>query len=338
MSISFIKNVYGDTIPPLTERDKYQSILNTIEAEGVSSQVYYLLKEKGMLGNTPSFFQEKLRKLYQQSLFLNLYIKNQQTRILENFEVNQIEVIPLKGTHFAEKYYRDLGARSTSDIDLLIKGKDLSEAIRIVKFLGFKMEEEQIKNHFHISLIKDIPGSSIPLTVELHWNLVWKRTANLNITSFWNDALPIGGNRYVKELSSFHTFYSVCLHGWRHNMDSPKYFLDIIQVAEILGDGLDLHELFTVAKLDQTLKRVVRTLSIVAYHFPNLNQFLSLPKKRRLMCYDAQPVVKDIRSNRVKKVLDFMDYQFFSFDTMIHSIREVLAWVGSGLLRRTPNK
>jgi len=338
LSISFVKNIYEETLLPLTEEGKYESILSVIEADGVSPQVYYLLKEKGMLGNTPLFFQEKLSKLYQESLFLNLYIKNQQTRILESFEENRIEVIPLKGTHFADKYYGNIGARSTSDIDLLVKIKDLSEASRIVKFLGFTIEQEQITDHFHISLSKNILGSSIPLTVELHWDLVCESTSNLNVADIWNDALPFGGNRYIKELTDFHTFYFVCLHGWRHNMDSSKYFLDIIKVAEVLGNKMDYQKLYALAKQHQTLKRIIRTLSIVAYHFPHLDFFIELPKKRTNMWWEAHPIVKDTQPNKLKKYLDFLDYQFLSFDTTKHSVMEVMNYMGSGLERKLRNK
>ncbi|WP_417898990.1 nucleotidyltransferase family protein [Bacillus haimaensis] len=330
MSISFIQKIYEGNNLPLPEQGNYENILSLLEKDGVSPQVYYLLKERGLLGDTPIFFQEGLRRLYQESLFLNLYIKNQQTRILECFEESRVEVIPLKGTLFAEKYYGDLGARATSDIDLLIKVQDLTEAVQIVKSLGFSMDHVQIKNHFHISLCKDIPGSSIPLTVELHWDLLWKRTANLNINDFWNHALVTGGYRYVKELSGFLTFYFICLHGWRHNMDSPKYFLDIIQVAEVLGSEMDYHELLTVAKKHQTLKRIIRTLSIVSFHFLNLDHFISLPKRRTAMWWDAHPVVKDTQPNKVKSYLDFIDYQFFSYDKVHHTVREVVNWIGYG--------
>ena len=338
MSISFVKNIYEETILPLTEEGKYESILSVIEAEGVSPQVYYLLKEKGMLENTPLFFQEKLSELYQERLFLNLYIKNQQTRILESFEENRVAIIPLKGTNFAEKYYGNIGARSTSDIDLLINIKDLSEAICIVKSLGFTKEQEQIKNHFHISLSKNILGSFIPLTVELHWDLVCRNTSNINVADFWNEALPFEGNRYVKELTGFHTFYFMCLHGWRHNMDSPKYFLDIIKVAEVLGNKMDYQKLYTIAKQHQTLKRIIRTLSIVAYHFPHLDFFMALPKKRTNMWWEAHPIVKDTQPNKLKKYLDFLDYQFFSFDTAKHSLMEFMNYMGSDLEKKARKK
>ncbi|MBM7618245.1 hypothetical protein JOC95_000087 [Bacillus tianshenii] len=330
MSISFIKKIYEGNNLPLPDQGNYENTLSVIEKDGVSPQVYYLLKERGFLGDTPIFFQEGLRQLYQESLFLNLYIKNQQTRILECFEESRIEVIPLKGTLFAEKYYGDLGARATSDIDLLIKVQDLTGAVQIVKSLGFCMEQKEISDHFHISLSKAVPGSSIPLTVELHWDLLWKKTSNIDIDGFWNHALPSEGNRYVKELSRFHTFYFICLHGWRHNMDSPKYFLDIIKVAEVLDNEMDYQELLTVAKKHQTMKRIIRTLSIVSFHFPNLDHFISLPKRRMFMWWDAHPVVKDTQPNKMKKYLDFIDYQFLSYDKTHHSVREVVNWMGYG--------
>ncbi len=42
----------------------------------------------------------------------------------------------------------------------------------------------------------------------------------------WNDSSTIEGYQHVRELSDLHTFYMICLHGWRHNLDSLKYFID----------------------------------------------------------------------------------------------------------------
>jgi hypothetical protein len=338
LSISFIKEIYEETNIPLPEQRNYEKTIRLIEEDGVAPQVYFLLKEKGMLGNTPPYFKERLSKLYQESLYLNLYIRSQQIRILECFEESHVEVIPLKGTLFAEKYFGDLGARPTSDIDLLIKVKDLPEAIRIVKSLGFCMEQEQIDDHFHISLNKNIPGSSVPLTVELHWELVWKRTANLRIDDFWNGALPSGQNRFRKELSGYHTFYLMCLHGWRHNMDSTKYFLDIIRMIEHLGDKLDYMELFADAKRHRTFKRMIRTLSIVYYHFPNLDTIEPLPFKKYAVWWETHPVLKNQHPKKVEKYIDFIDYQFLTYDTMTHTIREIVNWLCSGTKRKLIGK
>jgi hypothetical protein len=89
--------------------------------EGISPQVYFLLKEHGKLDETPDFFHNQLKENYKKVFFQNLFIKSQLELLLQDFENKGIDVIPLKGVYFAEKYFGNIGARRTSDIDLLIR-------------------------------------------------------------------------------------------------------------------------------------------------------------------------------------------------------------------------
>jgi len=88
----------------------------------------------------------------------------------------------------------------------------------------------------------------IPLTVEIHWHFVKETTANFQIESCWQEAVALPAYHYVKRLLDYHTFYMICLHGWRHNLDSPKYVIDLIQLIVTLGDRLCYERLLREAK------------------------------------------------------------------------------------------
>jgi hypothetical protein len=321
MSYDFISSLY--TSHHLAHHDDYyyNKIIQDIEHEGVESQVYYLLKKKGILEKTPIFFQAFLKEKYDKGLFMNLFIKNQTDMVLAKFEEQGIDVIPLKGVYFAEKYFGQIGARATSDIDLLVRFQDLSQAIETVKALGFKTEEEPIPGHFHCSFSKKLPHSAVPLVVEIHWGLVKEDTSEFDINDIWRQAKTVGENKYIRELSDLHCFYLICLHGWRHNLSSLKYFIDIMQMIHGLGSELDFCELFRLAESHQTLKRITRTLSIVYEEFPHLDQVVKLPLKRKSRNR------KQSNTKGLKEYIDFVDYQFFSYDTFKHSIHEICHWL-----------
>ncbi len=160
--------------------------------------------------------------------------------------------------------------------------------------------------------------SNIPLTVELHWHIVKENTANFQIEELWNDSTTIEGYEHIKELSDLHTFYLICLHGWRHNLDSWKYFIDIIQLIIHFGDKIDYNELQKMTARHQTKKRTFRTLSIVYEEYPQLNQILPLPYKT--------PTMKN-RKTTVNKYVDFIDYSFLSYDSPKHSLIEFYHWL-----------
>jgi hypothetical protein len=120
--------------------------------------------------------------------------------------------------------------------------------IHLVKSIGFSIEGEQLDDHFHCSFCKAIPGSPTLLVVGIHWNLVKESTAKFTIDDLWNQAIPLENHLHIKELSPNHTLYMICLHGWRHNLESLKYFLDIIQVIYKDPDILDFESIFKLAK------------------------------------------------------------------------------------------
>lgn len=321
MSLKLVNALYDTKLLLPDDEDFYHRALLDIEHDGIESQVYFLLKQQGKINQTPTFFQTQLKESYDQGLFQNLFIKNQTDLLLGKFEDLDIDVIALKGVYFAEKYFGHIGARATSDIDLLIRYQDLGKSIATVKSLGFTVEEEQVPGHFHCSFSKKLPHSPIPLVVEIHWSLVKESTSNFDINDFWKQSKAVGPFSHIKELSPQHTFYMICLHGWRHNLDSLKYFLDIIQVIIKHREELDYEQIFTLADCHQTLKRMIRTLSIVYQEFPYLNNVKRFPFKKNKNLW------KYHRVKGVRQYVDFIDYQFFSFDTTKHSLVELVNWI-----------
>ncbi|WP_318618561.1 nucleotidyltransferase family protein [Priestia megaterium] len=323
-----ITYLYDSNADLPSHADFYYEVIKEIELYFISPQVYSLLKEKGKLGNTPLFFQTRLKQKYQETLYQNLFIKNQTDHIVRKFEEEQIEVIPLKGVYFAEKYFGHIGARGTSDIDILVKRKDINKATEAVKSMNFEIEEEFIPSHFHSSFSKEIPGSAIPLTVEIHWDILKEKTANFNIQEFWDQAVSLEGFQFVKALSDYHTFYMICLHGWRHNLDSPKHFLDIIQMIDVVKDQISYRTLFKDAKRHQTYKRMVRTLSIVYSQYSMLDDIKELSSiENQYKFKDSMSSILAQEKKGIKKYFTFMDYQFLSYDSIWHSLSEMRSWL-----------
>lgn len=331
MSIDFIRRLYAAEMQFPNKDEYYTNVLENPDFSSISPQVYFLLKEQGRLEQLPSFFHDILKEKFQEALVQNIIIQKQQQDLLDKYETLGIDVIPLKGTRFAETYFGHIGARATSDIDLLIHKPDLEKAKAAVIESGFIIEEEKIPAHFHHSFSKNLPGSRFPLTVELHWNILREDTSSVDIDAFWRQADSAGGAQHIKELSNAHTFYMICLHGWRHNLQSLKYFLDMIQMIHVLHKDLDFTELLQRAADDKTLKRIIRTLSIVYREFPFLDHVKPFPHKRSNM-YWEYPEVHTLSKKTLKTYIDYFDYEFFSYDTIRHSMAEVLHWVKTDMI------
>ncbi|MEB4860660.1 nucleotidyltransferase family protein [Priestia megaterium] len=327
MFIEFIQSLYDQSRPFPENPDDYTSILEDIEYFHLSATVYSLLKQQGRIEQTPIYFQNQLQKEHQIILYNNLYIKNQLKLVLDTFEANGISAIPLKGILFAETYFGHFSARRTTDIDILIRKEDMEKAKVCIQKLEYNVEGHCPSYHFHRTFSKIMPHSPVPLTVELHRDILRENTSELEIEQFWHCSTPLENYKHIKQLSEFHTFYMICLHGWKHGMDSLKYFIDIIQTIHVLNDKIDYHTLFKIAKNDQTLKRLTSTLTIVYNQFPHLDQVNKLPiNKKSNMWWDYKQI-RYLKTKNMKKVKNSIHFHLFGYDKLKHSIIVLKRWI-----------
>ncbi|MCA0172887.1 nucleotidyltransferase family protein [Bacillus sp. RAR_GA_16] len=312
--IELFRSLYDHQATLPTDENFYGKVMNLDRLSSIAPQLYMLLKDRGLINQTPSFFQEYLREAHTQTLFKNIFIKHQTEKIIRALDKMGIEVIPLKGVFFSESYFGHTGARPTSDIDLLVNRSDIHKATDCIKKLGFSLEEEALLGHFHCSLIKELPGSPVPICVEVHWGILKEDTSTLEVKEFWEESTPLDGYNFVYELSAYHTFYLMCLHAWRHNFDSFKCYLDLLQMLYVSGEHIDFLRLKDDARQHKTWTRVVRTLSILYQTFPFMRKVRPFPYERRVR-YAAST-----KTTGALKYVNFIDYHLLSYDSPKHGL------------------
>ncbi|SDC94535.1 Uncharacterised nucleotidyltransferase [Priestia aryabhattai B8W22] len=327
MFIEFIQSLYDQSRPLPENPDDYTSILEDTEHFHLSATIYSLLKQQGRIEQTPIYFQSQLQKEYQTTLYNNLYIKNQLKLVLDTFEANGISAIPLKGILFAETYFGHFSARRTTDIDILIRKEDMEKAKMCIQKLEYNVEGDWPSYHFHRTFSKMMPHSPVPLTIELHRDILRENSSSLEIEQFWKHSTPLEGYKHIKQLSEVHTFYMICLHGWKHRMDSLKYFIDIIQTIHVLNHKIDYNALFKIAKNDHTLKRLTSTLTVVYNQFPHLDQINSFPfNKKSKIWWDYQEIRYGNRQS-VKGFKNLIRVHLSEYDKFKHSMIFFKRWL-----------
>ncbi|WP_368657348.1 nucleotidyltransferase family protein [Metabacillus halosaccharovorans] len=329
MICRFIKELYkvSSSLQLNYSTEEYKVLETELNHFNLGPQVYSLLKQNRHLDKIPIHFKDVLTIQYENQLILNFLIKNQTDLVLSSLEEKNIFVISLKGPLFSEKYFGDFAARSSSDIDILVMENQIDETIECIRSLGFITEEKNDEGHFHKTFSKPLPGSGIPLLIEIHWNFLKENTSNFPMDELWIHAIPIKNFQFVKELSTFYTFYFIILHAWRHNLDSLKHFLDIIQIIHMHHNELDIELLLQTARKHKTFKRIKRTLSIVYQQFPNTNQLLELPFRKKYGTRWRNGVILAEKIDKRLVYLDFIDYQFNSYDTLYHRGIALFEWL-----------
>lgn len=313
--IPFLRSLYDNKPELPRDEEDYRWLLQEIELFGVSSQVFYLLNERGLLKQTPSFFSGSLLREYIRGLQLNLYMKSVEEKIWNALEKSCIHAIPLKGIQFADRYFGHYGARMTSDIDLYVPRVELDQAIECLKAEGYEYEVE--KDH-HVRMFKG------DLVIELHWTFDKQYWSDLDPEPFWGKSESFKHYRYIRQLSDQMNFYFICLHSARHQMDSVRYLLDIVQMLHRSAKAIDFNSLFRQAKQDKTFRRLRTVLTIVYEQFPDLQQ----AKPLRIRFLRSSWNYETIRKARLGMYdLRYFTYKFYFkhliFDSWKHVLKSV---------------
>ncbi len=115
----------------------------------------------------------KYKAIWKKQLIQNKLFFKELKILTSIFEKEGIKISVLKGFSLLDDIYTDWGARSTSDIDILIEQNNFSEAKKIIQNNGYReINEYKWKgNCFKVLFEKKI--SLLTVTIELHHQLFW---------------------------------------------------------------------------------------------------------------------------------------------------------------------
>lgn len=93
-------------------------------------------------------------------------------RVSSRLEADGIDSVPLKGAPLAEYVHGDLGARESSDVDLLVSVDRLDDAVAVLEGLGWSQAQPGRADKGLPPLHRALVHPELPV-VELHWRVHW---------------------------------------------------------------------------------------------------------------------------------------------------------------------
>ncbi|OGW51713.1 MAG: hypothetical protein A2Y81_09575 [Nitrospirae bacterium RBG_13_43_8] len=217
----------------------WNNILDSAFSQGIAPFLYNCLKtiqEKRLI---PQEAMDQLKKAYHENVARNMYLYAELLRIINAFRDKGVKVIVLKGAALAKIVYKDIGLRSMTDIDLLVKKEDLPYAKEIMSGLGYvpKMrllsEEWFTKNHYHLPAYIHREKS---LIVEIHWHITGKTFNNIDIKKWFERArcTKFDGCQ-VFTPSPEDMIIHLCLHLYNHGYHSKMIWRELCDISETLN-------------------------------------------------------------------------------------------------------
>jgi hypothetical protein len=250
------------------------AIDRAVECE-VEGLLYRRLSSKSLAAAVPDSVLQRLKDLYSCSAMWNRKVLDDAGAVLAALRRNGIDVVVLKGAHLAESVYRDAALRPMTDIDLLVRSRELARAEETLVELGFGHQP-------HVGVTGPFEHHLEPFrktgttTVEVHWNIEGNSPFKIDIDGLWHRARPsvVAGVR-VLGLGPADLLLHLCTHAsyhhrfgidHRHGL-ALKHLHDIAFVATELGAEIDWPQLVATANADGRARYIYATFAVVSAMF-----------------------------------------------------------------------
>lgn len=236
----------------LTPED-WQVVLEEGEQRGLALVLYDRLCAADGEGVVPGWVMERLRQAYLAATARNMVMLHHAGAILKGLKERGIEAIVLKGLYLVEHVYPQIGLRTFSDLDLLVRKERLAETLRLMQSLGYRLSTWYDPGAQNTD-IKHLPPLEKPdhPTIELHWTILeedepftidveglWQRAAQVNVAGV--EALALDLEDLLLHLSMHFTYQHRLRAGLRN-------LYDIAEVLRQNADQVDWRKLAGTAR------------------------------------------------------------------------------------------
>jgi len=217
-------------------------------------------------GAAPEEIRKALFEKYRANSARNLLLAGELLRVTGLFESEGIGVLAYKGPALAFAAYGDLSLRRFVDLDLIVRGRDLERASKLLRDLGY--EPKGLTNAQESALAGTQHAVSYVLAggrliVELHRDVASKDFADVQLDKeAWARAVRVpllGGT--VATLSAEDLLPALCVHGTKHLWERLAWVCD---VAGIINSNpkLDWDAVFTRARAAHTERMLLLGLTL----------------------------------------------------------------------------
>ena len=219
-----------------TKSVEWEAALRLADHHGTSSLLYQNLSRFGDI--VPSSALAALRQSYERNVYKSLFLARELIRILDCLDAIGVEVVPYKGIVMAEVYYGDMALRRSGDMDLFVRGRDVSRIKKAVRELGYAQrvpvpedaEEDYIASGYECTF--DSPAGKNLL--ELQWALQPRFYAvDFDMEGLFERAVSVSvAGRAVKTPCAEDLVLVLSVHAAKHVWERLIWLCDIAQILK----------------------------------------------------------------------------------------------------------
>ena len=183
-------------------------------------------------GAPPSHVHERIAQLVRKRARESLALTRELVHATAVLEAAGVATLSFKGPTLALVLYRDLAARPSADVDILVRPGDAPRAMRVLRAAGYRVARPpfDLEGIYTVRLTNHIPitrdGRGV---VELHWALTSPWTAyDFDLDGLFRRAstVELGGER-IRTMSLENLAWFLCFHGCKHHWARLEWLCDV---------------------------------------------------------------------------------------------------------------
>ncbi len=252
----------------------WQAVLALAQEHGVLPLLRRALIHSGQMGAAPAEVRQSLDESRRAHSFFTLTMTAELFRLSDRFSAAGIDAVVVKGPVLAAQAFGDPTLRQFSDLDLLVRHRDVLRAAQVMQDAGFAAEIS-----LGAAAVGKIPGQFLftraasHAIVELHTERTLRyfpRPLPLELFFARRAPVPLDG-RMVPALSSEDTLVFICVHGSKHFWERLMWIADVAALVT-RHSALDWPQAFAVARETGTTRMVhlglLLATDVFAIHLP----------------------------------------------------------------------
>jgi len=249
--------LHPDSPLPNPETIDWAVLLRLAAAHAVIPMLYSAMRDVPI----PDGAAEELRRGIDRSAAWTLMQSRELAHLGGLFEQHAIPVVALKGPTLSRYLYGDLEARSSGDIDVLVKREDVLRSRDVLMTNGYR-----VANSLHWnspSACLRLRGcemafeSASGVSVDVHWRLLPPHFASAfdELDAWKSLGTETLGGRRVPTLAPGPLLMFLCSHGAKHMFERVAWICDIARFL-IVTPGLDWKAMVAAARRACALRQL----------------------------------------------------------------------------------
>jgi hypothetical protein len=223
------------------DHDGWEGVINAALDHGVIGPLQCAVSN---MRSVPEGVVSSIQTAYLAQAARNFQLIHALSEVLPALRKCDIELCVMKGPAVALLAYEQITNRQFTDLDLLIRYEDLSQAEVALAQLGFRRAGPtagRFQGEKDIQFIRD----SDNVLLELHWALnAPARRFPLEMTGIWNRRQTVCfQDQAIPTLGLEDTLISLCIHASVHGWSSLKWIFDIARLLRYKAALIDWQSL-----------------------------------------------------------------------------------------------